>query len=261
MAVAIFYQSGHLTVVSGYESGHTMVSHEIDGRGWQILYISQPHTQPVLSLDLAPDQSFYLTSSADAIIAKHPIPSPTPSPTAQASSNLTTSKEDIRPPAPKLAGSGLSQLLAEESTTKRPPKATPSKPAKIEKQTTPLKIFQTKHSGQQSLKIRSDSKIFATAGWDARVRVYSVQSLKELAVLKWHKEGCYALSFAEIIEDSPTDVSKGSDMNKDSDAVGKELVTRTGTLSVKEKRILKATSAHWLAAGSKDGKVSLWEIY
>ena len=61
-----------------------------------------------------------------------------------------------------------------------------------------MKTIQTKHAGQQSLSVRSDAKIFATAGWDGRARVYSTKSMKELAVLKWHKEGCYALAFAEI---------------------------------------------------------------
>ncbi|KAL9036011.1 MAG: hypothetical protein Q9214_006323, partial [Letrouitia sp. 1 TL-2023] len=66
----------------------------------------------------------------------------------------------------------------------------------------PLKVNQTKHSGQQGLQVRSDGKIFATAGWDGRIRVYSGKTLRELAVLKWHKSGCYATAFAEIIESS-----------------------------------------------------------
>merc|ERR1711939_357892 len=65
------------------------------------------------------------------------------------------------------------------------------------------KSIDTKHAGQQGLSIRSDGRIFATAGWDARVRVYSAKTLKELAVLKWHKEGCYSTAFADV--DSPSD--------------------------------------------------------
>jgi len=42
---------------------------------------------------------------------------------------------------------------------------------------------------------------------------------------------------------------------------GKELVGRMGTMTVKEERDRKAKTTHWLAAGSKDGKISLWDIY
>ncbi len=114
----------------------------------------------------------------------------------------------------------------------------------------PLKTTQTKHAGQQGLTIRNDGKIFATAGWDCRVRVYSTKSLKELAVLKWHQEGCYAVAFA--------DVGERAEGRSDEDQA---LTQTTGTMTVKEERIWKAKTAHWLAAGSKDGKVSLWDIY
>ncbi|QIW99373.1 hypothetical protein AMS68_004891 [Peltaster fructicola] len=68
-----------------------------------------------------------------------------------------------------------------------------------------LETIRTKHAGQQSLQVRSDEKILATAGWDGRVRVYSTRTMKELAVLKWHKEGCYAVAFAELdAEDDAT---------------------------------------------------------
>ncbi|KAK3065659.1 Astra associated protein 1 Asa1, partial [Teratosphaeriaceae sp. CCFEE 6253] len=43
------------------------------------------------------------------------------------------------------------------------------------------KIVHTKHAGQQSLVVRADGRIFATAGWDGRIRVYSAKTMKELA--------------------------------------------------------------------------------
>lgn len=103
------------------------------------------------------------------------------------------------------------------------------------------KTIQTKHAGQQGLAVRNDEKIFATAGWDGRMRVYSVKSMKELAVLKWHGEGCYAVAFADV-DMAPVTVEQN-------------------LMTVAESRVEKARTTHWLAAGSKDGKVSLWEIY
>jgi WD40 repeat protein len=197
MAVSIFHhpRTTRLTVIAGYESGHTAVTQLSPSSIWQTLYTSQSHTQPILSLDIPPARDFYITSSADAIIAKHPIPS---------SSANTIGSIDHKP----------------------------------------LKTFQTKHSGQQSLQLRNDGKIFATAGWDSKVRVYSTKSMKELAVLKWHKEGCYAVAFADIFEEN--------------EGEGTEVVKKMG---VKEERLWKAKTAHWIAVGSKDGKVSLWDIY
>ncbi|KAH6698929.1 WD repeat-containing protein, partial [Verticillium dahliae] len=58
----------------------------------------------------------------------------------------------------------------------------------------------TKHSGQQSLRFRDDGRVFATGGWDAMVRVYSGKTMKEVAVLKWHEVGCYAVAFAGVLK-------------------------------------------------------------
>lgn len=202
MALSIFYhpETENLTVVAGYESGHTLLFQYSDDT-WQSLYRTQAHSQPVLSLDVSPAKDFYLTSSADAIIAKHPIP---------ASAELVIkSGNDV-----------------------------------------PLKILKSGHAGQQSLRMRSDGKVYATAGWDSKVRVYGSKAMKELAVLKWHKEGCYAVAFADVIDTPETE-----------EEAGKQLAKSTVAMTVKEERLLKTKMAHWIAVGSKDGKVSLWEIY
>lgn len=113
------------------------------------------------------------------------------------------------------------------------------------------KVVQTRHAGQQSLTVRSDGKIFATAGWDGRARLYSVKTLKELAVLKWHKEGCYAVAFANVQQDG-TSAGEGE---------GSTTAVAKRQLTVSERRVRKAQETHWLAVGSKDGKVSLWDVY
>lgn len=202
MAISIFPHptTAQLTVIAGYESGHTTVS-QLTSESWQVLYTTQAHSQPILSLDISPFKDFYLTSSADAIIAKHPIP---------------VSLENT--------------IMATESL--------------------PLKALQTKHSGQQSLRMRDDGRIFATAGWDSRVRVYDAKGMRELAVLKWHREGCYAVAFADVETGGGDEASKGGVM-----------VERLERMTVREERLRKAKMAHWLAVGSKDGKVSLWDIY
>jgi WD40 repeat protein len=179
-------------VAAGYESGYVALwRHNPSSNKWETAYLHKSHSQPVLSLDMAPSIGCFFSCSADAIVARHPL------------------------------------LNNGEVETK---------------------VVQTKHAGQQSLSMRGDGKIFATAGWDGRVRVYAAKGLKELAVLKWHKEGCYATAFAEILDVH----ARTSD--------GDSVVARR-ELTVAQQRALKSQSTHWLAAGSKDGKVSLWDIY
>ena len=114
----------------------------------------------------------------------------------------------------------------------------------------------THHTGQQSLVIRSDGKILATSGWDGRIRIYSTKNLKELAVLKWHKDGCYAVDFAivGVAEDAVTARTDDVDMQGSSGAAG------TG-MTVSAAREKREMARHWVGAGGKDGKVTLWEVY
>jgi ASTRA-associated protein 1 len=126
----------------------------------------------------------------------------------------------------------------------------------------PTKSVNTKHAGQQGMSVRSDGKIFATAGWDGRVRVYSCKSMKELAVLKWHKDGCQSTAFAELLDQNlliPTEVEDNPIQNGEGES--KALVKKSALDMIKQERNLKARSIHWLAVGAKDGKISLWDIY
>jgi WD40 repeat protein len=221
MALHIRAEGSKLQIIAGYESGHTVIYvRNSDKKSWQKSYVSQPHSQPVLSLAVSPSNDYYLTSSADAIIAKHPL-------------------------LPNDTDMDLNQK--------------------------PIKLLQTKHSGQQGLSIRSDGRLFSTAGWDGRIRVYSVKTMKELAVLKWHKDGCFATTFAKInfilakhaekieasnftLESEPT--QEQQPLSAESIAIGS-----SSHCVVSQRREYKAQTTHWLAAGSKDGKVSLWDIY
>ncbi|EME78905.1 uncharacterized protein MYCFIDRAFT_43661 [Pseudocercospora fijiensis CIRAD86] len=195
--LAFHPESKQLLILGGYESGHACVWSQQDGRRqWQLTYMRKGHTQPVLSLDIALDHKCFFTSSADAIIGRHP---------------LNDGDENL-----------------------------------------PAKTVQTKHAGQQGLTVRNDGKIFATAGWDSRIRVYSVRTMKELAVLKWHKEGCYAISFAKVAKSAAESATLGMRQKDDQEI---------SDMTIAQQREYNARTTHWLAAGSKDGKVSLWDIY
>ncbi|KAJ5106879.1 hypothetical protein N7456_003554 [Penicillium angulare] len=238
MAVNIFAaSSGDLYVASAYEDGHVMIflhkgpltSADFELKNiasnpwkWERLYASRPHTQPVLSIDVSPSKDYFLSSSADALIIKHPVPG-------------TEVLGDI--------------------------------PIINFKEETPLKTINTKHSGQQGLKLRSDGKIFATAGWDSRVRIYSGKTMKELAVLKWHKDGCYSVAFGNTATaprppEENTSENSGANTQTEVDSEGKSLERSDYSLAaVQDQRNQKIQQTHWLAAGSKDGKISLWDIY
>jgi ASTRA-associated protein 1 len=222
MALSVSRLSSSLLVIAAYESGHTAVFHQTSSPAlFERIYLSRPHSQPILSLAPSPCLSYYLSSSADAIIAKHPLP-----------------------------------------TASRP----------LEANAQPLEILDTKHSGQQGLRVRSDGRIFATAGWDSRVRVYAARTMREVAVLKWHRDGCYAVAFASV-QGTPEDVQRdpGRDGDGETTAHAGEaasappastaLASLDSSITVAQRREQRTRSTHWLAAGSKDGKISLWDIY
>lgn len=231
MAVELFADSSRrdLYAASGYEDGHVMV---FRSRGvfkdwdpsrdpnkkwaWETLYVSKIHTQPALSIDVPSPGGYVLSSAADALLVKHPVPG---------------------------WDAGIGGAGAGEPESK------------------PLKTINTKHAGQQGLRVRDDGKIFATAGWDSRVRVYSCKTMKEVAVLKWHKEGCYAVAFATV-EDTETVDGSGVQSDSEPGSGSGQLARMDFSLAtVHQQRNHKVQRTHWLAAGSKDGKISLWDIY
>ncbi|KAH8256673.1 hypothetical protein KR038_001745 [Drosophila bunnanda] len=46
-----------------------------------------------------------------------------------------------------------------------------------------------KNPGVNCVRIRTDQKVFASGGWDGRIRIFSWKSLRPLAVLTQHKQG------------------------------------------------------------------------
>lgn len=317
-------------VIAGYEGGFTAV--HLVPRNPQptrtpipklarTIYLSQPHTQPVLSLDALPDATKYFTSSADAVIAAHRIPeiplnmddeeipssepllgadmsvhaeqSPRISPILPAServeeetknisdvpteplvlpsdqetsvtdtSPISFSKQPVVPPtqldSSTAKPSGLSALLSSEPKPRiQQPRLSAPTNTTIQP---PYKTIDTKHAGQQSLRVRSDGRLLVTGGWDSRVRIYSAKTLKEVAVLKWHKEGVYAVDFGQILEKKGT----GEEAQRRSDGEeeeGQVLRVETGLSKLRRQREEKLQLKHWVVAGAKDGKLSLWEVF
>lgn len=308
-------------VITGYEGGLTAVHVLSEQKGSvvgvaQLLYLSQPHTQPVLSLDVSPDAKVYFTSGADAIIAAHRLPdltlrtedetpilpaegdredppqstrtpyvqhTPQTALSAAATEEIASALADdppisipdddsdeplsfskrpittsVLPEQSASKSGGLSSLLADrtvpsvkENTASLSLPPTPSVQA-------PYRVVNTKHAGQQSLSVRLDGRILATGGWDSRIRIYSAKTLKELAVLKWHKEGVYAVAFADILD---AGIVRRCPDGSRVEAEG--VVTRksNGLSKLQREREEKMQIKHWIAAGAKDGKVSLWEVF
>ncbi|KAH6889189.1 WD40-repeat-containing domain protein [Thelonectria olida] len=273
MCLSLLHYKDALTLIATFENGYASV-HRLDpDSNWITTYRSQAHSQPILSLDVDPERRFFLTSSADSLIAKHPIPTDRQEIISVPASNarvVEIEEDEEDPPKPQ---SLLSAALKSSSTSSRPA----TSPA-LQEWKDPLKVINTKHSGQQSLRIRSDGRIFATAGWDSKVRVYSAKTMKELAVLKWHQVGCYAVAFSDLTASSalsesesephptqtqdttPSDPSQSSERPQAVISGDARTLVKT-TTSVKDRRIAQAKSTHWLAAGAKDGKISLWDIY
>ncbi|EXJ84570.1 hypothetical protein A1O3_05239 [Capronia epimyces CBS 606.96] len=217
MAVSLFHSHedpSRLVLVSGYEDGRVMV-HSHCGRltlgesQWQKIMTSKPHSQPVLSIGVLPSRQHFVSSGADAVLAKFALTF-----------------------------------------------------VNIQGETPPEKSVNTKHAGQQGLSVRSDGKICATAGWDARIRIYSCKTMKELAVLKWHKVGCFATAFADVVPGMIMGSVALEPRATASPGTSPEVTSSLNALEViKQQREEKARTTHWLAAGSKDGKISLWDIY
>lgn len=116
-------------------------------------------------------------------------------------------------------------------------------------------VWRTRHAGHGSIDIRPDGRVFAVGGWDGklvvpfwdissreaysashRVRLFSTKTCKSLGTLSYHREGCYALSFAHPVLASAVQLDEHYD--------AAELVAR----------------GLWLASGGKDSRVCIWPL-
>jgi WD40 repeat protein len=369
-----------LLLLAGYEGGVTaafMLPGNCTGfavEAAQLIYLSQPHSQPVLSLDVLPEGDFYFTSSADAIIAMHQIPNLS---AKQRKNDLSKAQQhedddtplnskqqahqgeeeaveeplsvlsviqdeemlDRPPDTQQIPRSGSLAASSSLSFAKRPVWKTRSRPSELSRLSSilfsskplpsdqpapsipsvdtpqpPYKIKNTGHAGQQSLHVRSDGRLLITGGWDTRTRIYSSRTLKEVAMLKWHKKGVYAVAFNDIltegelgslenekarlrrallkIEQQLATKSEGPIPSSEvqqwfnvlSTAMDEDYLMFNMILGTAERerwaaeifsdvietykvddsnrdREFKTKLSHYVAAGDKDGKVSLWEMF
>lgn len=275
MALALVWLDSILNIIVAYEDGTAIVAQLKSDGLWSEVYRSQCHKQPVLSLDVSPDLESFFTSSADAIIAKHPLLPRRPTPVSLVhASPRTAALDDEQHPSCTPEDKGPNQNSSKHNPISVLSAAIASGhadtvPTTLAREpeplimTQPTKVVNTRHTGQQGLRVRSDGRIFATAGWDSKIRVYSARSMLEVAVLKWHPVGCFALAFADRSATDTGKVNLTASKFEDNDENPPEasLVCRISDMSVKNKRLNRVRNAHWLAAGSKDGKVSLWDVF
>ena len=81
------------------------------------------------------------------------------------------------------------------------------------------------------------SKLTALDSLLFRTRLYSTKSFKPLGTLKYHKDGCQALSFATTVS-----ANSGSEQEDDDDDND------------------KLKRCRWLVSGAKDKRVAIWEL-
>ncbi|KZV88287.1 WD40 repeat-like protein [Exidia glandulosa HHB12029] len=106
----------------------------------------------------------------------------------------------------------------------------------------PARAIQSKHAGNAALSIRSDGRVCAVAGWDGKIRLYSTKSFKSLGSLTYHREGCFCVSFSHPVDGGS---AASEDPGEPLAMTGDELIQRST----------------WLAAGSKDSRVSIWQLF
>jgi len=98
----------------------------------------------------------------------------------------------------------------------------------------------TKQPGSGAIALRGDDRVCAVGGWDGKIRLYSTKSFKPLGTLAYHSKNCQAVAFANS---NPPSLRIASD-EEDDEMTEEE----------------KEARSRWLAAGSQDNRLSIWEL-
>lgn len=111
----------------------------------------------------------------------------------------------------------------------------------------------TEQEGQQSAHYNADFSILATAGWDGIIRLYKAKNLSEPHIaLRWHKQTVNSIGFAQdqCCFDANNQRGNQYSASNSSDRLSLRSAALREDVAVREQ---------WLAAGSKDCKITLWK--
>ncbi|SPO44000.1 uncharacterized protein PSANT_01685 [Moesziomyces antarcticus] len=107
-------------------------------------------------------------------------------------------------------------------------------------------LLQTKTPGKASVAIAPDANTFVVGAWDGSIRAYSMADLTELGNLSYHSETVECLEFASVPNPDDDD-----DDDEDDSSDGH---SSQHTPSARHNQLV-------LAAGGRDGKISLWKYF
>jgi WD40 repeat protein len=255
----------------GPSATHSLKSRAtIHGQNSETSQLSSSHKENAANASEAGQLKVDLSPTSSPLPARQTLASSTSSPPTEplSFSKRPVPTNDVKANPSASTAASVKPSLLSAALSSAPPQSSSTAPTPVDSGIVTLEIphkaIDTKHAGQQSLCVRSDGRIIATGGWDSRIRIYSAKTLKELAVLKWHKEGVYAVAFGAILDGSSVSTSlieQGEQRSGRGTVKTEVATTATGLSRLQRQREEKIQSKHWIAAGAKDGKVSLWEIY
>lgn len=255
MATALGHDAGLLTLAAGYENGQVTLSRRAsDGATWTLVYTCTVHAQPVLSLQVAPDRAFFVTSGVDAVLAKHPIPGHTD--TAAGTGTVITAP--LRVVNTKHAGQqGLDirsdgKVMATGGWDSRGRVYS----CKTLKEVAVLKWHDVGCYAAGFARIRPSAASTTSTGTTAMAADRSAARQRDDSAWSSSGEGIRASSASA----STMLTARNADTAR-SGGGGGSSSSSSSLVSVRDRRIMQAREGHWLALGGKDGRVSLWDVF
>ena len=116
------------------------------------------------------------------------------------------------------------------------------------------RVKSSTNGGRASGAIRSDGRIFATGGWDGRIRCHGCESLEQLAVLDFFKDTVQSIAFSPDLREPELESGEGKEADADAETEDEDDVWDIDA----EERMQEAFQ--YIAAGSKDGRIALYNI-
>ncbi|PWZ00685.1 WD40 repeat-like protein [Testicularia cyperi] len=120
--------------------------------------------------------------------------------------------------------------------------------AKFDIKTGKTTIKETTAAGKATVAIAPNGQTCCVGGWDGSIRVYACEDLREIGRLEYHRNTVDALQFCPPVS------LEGHSTDSDSDDSSNG---HTGPPN----RTRQTPSRLTLAAGGRDGKISLWNFY